>query len=388
VILAIAAFSSQAMVRVTDSLLPQIATDLNATVGATSIVVTMYMVSHGLVQLIIGPVGDRFGKLRSITAACAMASVLVMLCGFADSLSFLAMARLGSGLAAGWIIPLSMAYIGDVIPYERRQQVLGTYLSGQILGQLFGQAAGGVLGDLLGWRVVFFLLAGMFAIAAAALLLELFTNPVARSTARHEDRPRGFVADYAAVFGNRWARTVLIIAFVEGVVAWGAFTYVGADLHLRFGLSFTYVGLIVGTFAIGGLLYSLSVRRLVHWFGQTGLASAGGIMLALAYFTLAFSSVWWLAPAAVLSIGLGFYMLHNTLQTNATQMTPEARGTAVAVFSSALYLGQMVGVALGSPVFDRYAGVPLFIISGIVLAALGLFLAHQLRQRTHSGQTG
>ena len=53
-----------------------------------------------------------------------------------------------------------MAYVGDVMPYERRQQVLGRYLSGQIFGQLFGQAAGGVLGDLFGWRNVFFLLAG------------------------------------------------------------------------------------------------------------------------------------------------------------------------------------------------------------------------------------
>ena len=53
-----------------------------------------------------------------------------------------------------------MAYIGDVTPYERRQPVLGRYLSGQIFGQLFGQAAGGVLGDLFGWRNVFFLLGG------------------------------------------------------------------------------------------------------------------------------------------------------------------------------------------------------------------------------------
>lgn len=382
--LAMAAFSSQAMVRVMDSLLPQVAADLNATVGATSIVVTMYMVSHGLVQLIIGPVGDRFGKFKAITFACAAASLLVMLCGFANSLSFLAMARLGSGLAAGWIIPLSLAYIGDVIPYERRQQVLGTYLSGQILGQLFGQAAGGILGDLLGWRTVFFLLAAMFAVATVALVFELLSNPLTRRAGRHDERPRGFVADYAAVFGNRWARTVLTVAFLEGIIAWGAFTYVGADLHLRFGLSFTYVGLIVGAFAIGGLLYSLSVRRLVYWFGQTGLAAGGGLVLATAYLTLAFSTVWWLAPAAVLAIGLGFYMLHNTLQTNATQMTPEARGTAVAVFSSALYLGQMVGVALGSPVFDRYSGAPLFIAAAIGLAALGLFLARELQQRAQN----
>ena len=68
--------------------------------------------------------------------ACAVAATLVA-------------ARLACGLAAGWIIPLALAFIGDVIPYERRQQVLGRFLSGQILGQLFGQAAGGVLGDLV-----------------------------------------------------------------------------------------------------------------------------------------------------------------------------------------------------------------------------------------------
>ena len=72
---------------------------------------------------------------------------MVALCGLAPSLPLLVAARLGSGLATGWIIPLAFAFVGDVIPYERRQQVLGRFLSGQILGQLFGQAAGGVLGD-------------------------------------------------------------------------------------------------------------------------------------------------------------------------------------------------------------------------------------------------
>ena len=81
-------------------------------------------------------------------------------------------------------------------------------------------------------------------------------------------------------------------------------------------------------------------------------------------------------------IGLGFYMLHNTLQTNATQMTPEARGTAVAIFSSALYLGQTAGVAAGGIVFDRFTAVPLFLSAGVVLLCLGRWLARQLRRRS------
>src|SRR6516225_1709733 len=162
ILLAVAGFASQAIVR------------------------AAYAVSHGTIQLIIGPVGDRFGKYRTVTMMCALASILVALCGTVQSLSALAVARFASGAAAGWIIPLSMAYVGDVTPYERRQPVLARYLSGQIFGQLFGQAAGGVLGDLFGWRNVFFVLAAMFALATAGLIFELLINPRTRA-AHHLD---------------------------------------------------------------------------------------------------------------------------------------------------------------------------------------------------------
>src|SRR5262245_58968913 len=80
ILLAVAGFASQSMVRVTDSLLPQIAADFGTTVGEASIVVAAYAVSHGTIQLIIGPVGDRFGKYRTVTVMCALAAMLVARC--------------------------------------------------------------------------------------------------------------------------------------------------------------------------------------------------------------------------------------------------------------------------------------------------------------------
>ncbi len=380
-LLAIAAFAAQAMVRVTDSLLPQIAADLDVSVGAASIVVTVYLLAHGSVQLVIGPIADRVGKYLCMAIAAAVATVMVALCGLAPSLPLLVAARLGSGLATGWIIPLALAFVGDVIPYERRQQVLGRFLSGQILGQLFGQAAGGVLGDYFGWRTVFFLLAGMLAIATCGLFYELWRNPITHARAAPAQPRRAFIADYAAVLRSPWARTIIAVAFVEFGLMFGAFTYVGADLHLRFGVSFTLVGLFVGTFAIGGLIYSLSVHRLVQRLGQIGLAALGGALLAGSFVTLAFEPTAFLAPLAITAIGLGFYMMHNTLQTNATQMTPEARGTAVSLFSASLYLGQTAGVAAGGLIFDRFTAVPLFLAAAAVLLALALWFARQLKRR-------
>jgi MFS transporter, YNFM family, putative membrane transport protein len=379
-LLALAGFSSQAMVRTADSLLPQIAADIGVTVGAASIIVTAYMITHGTVQLIIGPIGDKFGKFVMVAIACALCSLTVMACGLAQSLTTLTLARLASGLTAAWIIPLGMAFVGDAVPYERRQEVLGRYLTGQISGQLFGQAAGGIIGDWLGWRAVFFLLAGIFAVTAIALFRELVTNP---STRLHHAsaRSRGFVADYRLVLSNPWARILLLAAVIEAALMWGAFAYVGADLHLRFGLSFTLVGLIVGTFGIGGLIYAGTVQQLVGRFGQIGLATFGGLLVGLAYLALALAPAWWIAPVAVIAVGLGFYMLHNTLQVNATQMSPQARGTAVSIFSSALYVGQSLGVLGGSLLIDRAGGPAIFIVAALLLPALGFWFAAQLRRR-------
>jgi MFS transporter, YNFM family, putative membrane transport protein len=381
VLLAVAGFASQAQVRVTDSLLPQIAGDFGTTVGAAAMVVTAYAVAHGSVQLFIGPIGDRFGKYLTVMTMCLASSILVMACGFANSLTELAVARLLAGACAGWVIPLSMAYVGDVTPYDRRQPVLGRYLTGQITGQLFGQAAGGVLGDLFGWRNVFFILGAMFALATLGLIYELITNPRTRPAGRPEERSRGFVADYKAVLSNPWARIVILAVFLESFFGWGAFAYVGADLNQRFGLGFTAVGLIVACFAIGGLVYAATVQQLVNRFGQTGLAIGGALICGACYLVLASGLAWWLAPFAVGLYGLGFYALHNTLQTCGTQMTPEARATGFALFSSAIYVGQTAGVGTSAIVFDRAGAVPLLIVAGLALPAMALWFAHELKKR-------
>jgi Arabinose efflux permease len=275
VLLAIGGFASQAMVRSADSLLPQIAQDFAVTIGVASVAVWAYSLVHGSMQLFIGPIGDRFGKYPMVVVACAGACVFVALCGVTQSLTALTIARIASAAFAAWIIPMGMAYIGDVVPYAGRQQVLARFLTGQITGQLFGQAAGGILGDWLGWRAVFFVLAAFLGLAAIALARELAINPQTRPP-EHKGRSRGFWRENAIVLTNPWARLIIVTAGLEYSVMFGAFAYVGADLFARFGLRFSLIGLTIGTFAIGGLIYVGFAPNLVARFGQTGLAKWAG----------------------------------------------------------------------------------------------------------------
>ncbi|HWP88238.1 MAG TPA: MFS transporter, partial [Burkholderiales bacterium] len=65
-------------------------------------------------------------------------------------------------------------------------------------------------------------------------------------------------------------------------------------------------------------------------------------------------------------------MLHNTLQTNATQMAPRRRGAAVALFASSLFMGQAVGVAIAGSWVERISTTPIIVAGGIGLLAIGM----------------
>ena len=151
------------------------------------------------------------------------------------------------------------------------------------------------------------------------------------------------------VLRRRWARTVIIVVALEGGVFWGAFTFVGADLHLRFGLGFAAVGLAVACFGAGGFLYVMMAHYLVRILGERGLCLYGGIGLGLAFAGMALAPSVGFSFAAIVASGVSFYMLHNTLQTNGTQMAPEARGSGLALFALCLFVGQAVGVPVAAP---------------------------------------
>jgi predicted MFS family arabinose efflux permease len=123
------------------------------------------------------------------------------------------------------------------------------------------------------------------------------------------------------------------------------------------------------------------VHRLIGVMGERGLVVGGGLVVMAGFLTLAGQPFWQGAPLACCLLGFGYYMVHNTLQTNATQMLPQARGTAVAGFSSALFLGQSAGVTLAAPIVDRAGAAPLFVLAAVLWLMLALWIRYKLNGR-------
>lgn len=380
-LLALAAFVSSATLRAVDPLVPAIAAEFRTTPGGVGLVITAFTLAYGVCQLLWGPVGDRFGKFRVVALACLFSAATAGSAALAWSLPALAALRLLSGMTAAAIIPLSMAFIGDHVAYEQRQATLARFMSGQILGLVAGQIVGGMVSDWLSWRALFVILAGLFLLPGLLLWRELRLERVPPPILGAGMGPARLAATWLGLWRRPWPRTVLLTVMLEGVVFFGPFGYISAHLHTAFALDYAVIGAILATFGLGGIVYALNVGVLVRRLGEKGLAGWGGALLAFGYAGLALAPSPALAVPAIVVVGLGFYMLHATLQTNATQMAPEARGFAVAAFASSFFIGQGLGAWVGGLAADHLGLPVLFLAAAPAILLLGGGFARQLRHR-------
>ncbi len=372
--------------RVCDPLVPQLAETFDVSTGHAAQTITAFALAYGLLQLVYGALGDRYGKFILMIIAAFLCAVVSIGSALAPSMSWLVALRAIAGATAAGIIPLSMAWLGDAVPYEERQTALARMLSGTVLGLMAGQALGGIFADTLGWRWVFVLLAGLFLAIGCGLLSELRRSSLARGNP--VAGKRNMLAGIGLVLSIPWARTILLIVFLEGMMVFGALAFFPTYLHHRHDLPLSSAGALVALFGAGGLLYAVAVTRMLASLREQGIALAGGIALGASMVWLLVSPSWALAGGAILLAGLGFYMLHNTLQTNATQMAPEARGVALAVFASALFFGQSAGIGAAGLLFDHAGPAPLFALAAMTLPVIGYGFSRALINRNARGAAG
>jgi len=378
--MSMAAFASVATMRVADPLIPQIAHDFNVTAGEAAIVSSAFTIAYAVGQFVHGPLGDRFGKLRIIAWMTITSALTVSAAGLASSLASLGLVRFLAGTTAAAIVPLAMAFIGDHVAYENRQAVLARFLMGTTLGGVVGQSLGGLIGDWFGWRAVFPLLGFILLMMGLALLFEAKHGRLPPPKLSKTLSLTSITAGYKSLMRNPWARVILVIVFIEAFFFYGAFTFIGADLHQRFNISYSHVGFILCFFGIAGLTYASTVRLLIRRLGEHGLAMAGGILLASGFSAIIILPLT-LIPIGMFVMGLGLYMVHNTLQTNATQMAPESRGLAVSTFANILFLGQAAGIVAGGLVVDHAGFFTIYIIAASSLGLLSIGFSHLLRLR-------
>jgi len=358
VILACAGFGSTFALRSFEPLVGVIARDFASDPHRVALLSTAFALPYALIQPILGPVGDALGKERVMTGCLAL--------------------RMLAGAAAGGCIPLSLALLGDRVPMASRQVAIGRFLVAVILGQLSGSTFAGLIEAAIGWRGV----AGVTAVVAglACVAVALGFPAGGRAPAR---RPAfgAALANYRTILANPRARVLFGAVFVEAIAIFGVFPHLAPLLEARDAGGPREAGLALAGFAVGGLGYAACVGLLVRRLGLARMLIGGGLVCAASLLVVGLAGSWQGDCAALTAMGFGFYMLHNTFQTQVTEVAPKARGSAVALHAFSFFCGQALGVAIlgeGLLVLGQFGALA---ACAVTILALGLVTASRLSPR-------
>jgi predicted MFS family arabinose efflux permease len=363
-------FLVQVDVRMMTPLLPAIAQSLGTSVAAMGLAMTLYMLPYGLCQFFYGPLGDRLGAIRVVRWAAIGFGIGTLLTGQAQHVLWLGAVRFVTGVFAAAVIPLTFAYIGETVPYAKRQATLGRFAAVTSLAQSLSAAIGGTVAHFVSWRLLY-VGVGCLTLLPAIGLFRAATSPQSTGTP-------GQGLNYGLVLRRRAARVLYGIVGFEGLFLWGGFTYLGAVAVARFGLNELEVGLLLACYGVATLIGGISLARIRTHVREHHLAALGGSLKGGGYLLMSASHSLALFALAILMLGFGYIALHTTLQTRATELVPEARGTAVALFAFFLFLGGAIGSALFGPLVDHGWHRLFLMICGVSLLVLGAFAVRLL----------
>ena len=372
-VLATAILAGAASMRSLDTLLPDIAQYYGRSVGTSGAAVTAYAISYSVCQLLYGPAGDRFGPYRIITLAAILSALAALGCALAPTFTWLVALRFLAGGVAAAVGPLTIAFISHATNSRERPVAVAHLTGASIIGGAAGQAGGGLVGQILNWQANFLFIAILFALSGWAMARTGARHPHFRAIGRTEVSKDGIPgARLGALLRRPAVRLTLTAVGVEGLATYASFTYVSAMLHGRFALGTAMIGLLIGLFGVGGIVFVLTVRRLIRRLKESRRAVLGGTLLGVGFMALTLVRSLFIAGSAIFALGLGFFMLHNVLQVRATHMAPDAPGTAISLFAASFFLAQAVGVMIGGWTFDHLGASTSCYSSAALLAGLGL----------------
>ena len=361
--------------RSVDPIVLSVADGLKVDPAAVALLSAAFALPFALAQPVLGPLADMAGKIRLMMLCLAILTAASFVSAFATSYPVLFAARVVAGMATGGIFPVGLAVIGDLFAVRERQVAIGRWLTVIMTGNLLGASVAGVINDMLGWRMVFLTIAILCAAVFALAMLTL------RGASR-EHTPRfdfrSVPASYRGIFANPKAKVCYSAVFFEAVAIFGLFPFVAVLLHAAGEARASVAGIVIGGFSLGGVFYSLAVPYLLRLWPSGRLMLAGGIGCALMLVLIALQWPWPLQAIAFTALGFCFFMLHGSIQVQATELSQTARGAATSLHAFFFFLGQasgpvLFGLGLGS------IGAPVTIVIGAaIMLALGIVCSRLL----------
>jgi len=346
-------------------IIPALARVFGVAEQTAGLIVPAYLIPYGIATLVYGLLADRLGIHRVMFVSLAAFAILTALTASATSIEQIALWRIATGLGASGVVPLGLALVGRLFPYEQRGRPLGWLFGAMAGGMAFGSPLGALLVPMIGWR-------GLFLVVAAAgagilLLLLSYRRVIAAATQPVTGTLGDLFRGYKALLGTPRGQRTYGYVLVNSMFHSGVFTWLGVYFERRYGMDAAGVGLALLGYGVPGFLLGPYIGRLADRWGRARLLPVGLAVSAAASAVLLTGFPVKFAPVVAMMLSLGY------------DMTQPLFGGIVTSFG-----GKRPGQAMGLNVFTLFVGFGLgSLLFGAVLRygfgpALGTFALVEL----------
>lgn len=364
--------------------LPSMAAYFNADYRLLQLSVTLYLAVNAALQLVIGPLSDRFGRRPVILWGFALFVLFSAAIPFAPTAEAFLALRLGQSVVVVGVV-LSRAIVRDMVPQDEAASMIGYVTMGMSLVPMVSPVIGGVLDEMFGWKASFVLLALLGVAVTLMAWADLGETKPAHGTASFAAQMRE--APELLTSPRFWGYNCATMFASGAFFAYlGGAPYVGSTV---FGLSPAMLGFYFGAPAVGYLVGNaasglFSVRHGINAMVMTGAAiTSAGLALLLGLFHAGFGS----APVffgCMIFVGLGNGMVIPNATAGMLSVRPRLAGTASGLGGAMMIGGGAALSALAAALLVPGAGAfPLIwtmFLSSLLSVVSILAVLHRERQ--------
>lgn len=415
-------------VTVVAAAMPNITEDLKGT-SLIGWIFSIYTLTTCVTTPIFGKLTDLFGRKMVFVLGTVLFVLSSVLCGMAGSMTALVWFRALQGIGAGALNPVCFTIVGDIFPGEKRARMMGVFGSVWSVAGLLGPLVGGYFVDQVSWRWIFFinvpigvialfLVVGFlhetferkkkkidylgaltFTIALSSLMYALLSGGEA-----HPWNSPLIIGFFAAaivflalflrietkaeepmiplsIFRIRVLNVVNASSFLAYSITAGMTIYAPIWIQSVLGQTATRSGFTMMPMTIGWPLASLIVGRIMYRVGiKASVVFGASVVLGSAAWLISLNLdspyVYWAGIMAVCGFGMGFISTPTNVIVQSV-VGWEMRGVANATNALMRSLGQTIGVAIFSTIFNHYVttepGTPTELAAGMQAIFLLMF---------------
>ncbi|OTP67419.1 MFS transporter [Caballeronia sordidicola] len=313
------------------------------------LIVPAYLIPYGVSTLIYGPIADRSGLRRVMLISLTAFSLLSMLTALSGSISQLTFCRILTGLGAGGVVPLALALVGSLYPYQERGRPLGWLFSAMAGGMAFGSPVGVILIPLVGWRGLF-LVVGAAGLAVLVMIARYFPRGLVSSSASPSKlSPRASFDGYRTLLSSARGRRTFSYVLINSMFHSGLFTWISVYFVQRFHLGAVGIGLALLGYGVPGFVLGPLIGRAADRVGRSKLLPVGLALSASSAIILLIGFPVSLAPLVMMGLSLGYDMTQPLLGGIVTSLGGNRPGQAMGLNVFTLF----VGFGFGSLIFGE-----------------------------------